>query len=172
MDVRLQVTAMPVEVEPGVTRTESVVALPAVTGFGLAEPTPEREMAPPCGVSEKSSTARPSSAPVASWSFQRIQKVAPLGMLSELIVLERAVRSAAALPFLAPAVTVSGVTKLSAATLIQVPVTRSVELRLYSKFIWSVRPAVPRRHCSPLYATAKDVIGEPVLFVKHAPKFG
>src|SRR3954468_474057 len=102
------------------------------------------------GVSEKSSTARPSSAPVASVSFQRIQNVAPLAMLSDVIVEESAVRSAAALPFLAPAVTVSGVTKLRAATFVQVPVTRSTALRLYSKFIWSVRAAVPRRHSSPL----------------------
>ena len=40
------------------------------------------------GVSEKSSTARPSSAPVASISFQRIKKVAPLGMLRPVIVEE------------------------------------------------------------------------------------
>ena len=56
------------------------------------------------GVSEKSSTARPSSAPVASVSVQRIQNVAPLAMLSAGIVEESAVRSAAALPFLAPVV--------------------------------------------------------------------
>src|SRR6185436_19512719 len=93
------------------------------------------------GVREKSSTARPSSAPVASASFQRIQNVAPLAMLSEEIVEESAVRSAAALPFFAPVVAVSGVTKLRAATLVQVPVTRSVAFVLYSKFIWSVRPA-------------------------------
>ena len=83
-------------------------------------------------------------------SFQRIQKVAPLAMLEREIVEESAVRSAAALPFLAPAVAVSGVTKLRAATPVQVPVTRSVALVLYSKLIWSVRPAVPRRHSSPL----------------------
>src|SRR5689334_17040446 len=58
----------------------------------------------PLGVSEKSSTARPSSAPVASVSFQRIQNVEPLAMLSEEIVLDSAVRSAAALPFFAPTV--------------------------------------------------------------------
>src|SRR3954465_5768460 len=104
----------------------------------------------PLGVSERSSTARPSSAPVASVSFQRIQKVAPLGIDRAEIVDESAVRSAAALPFLAPVVAVSGVTKFRAATLVQVPVTRSVALVLYSKFIWSVRPAVPRRHSSPL----------------------
>src|SRR5436305_1453048 len=102
------------------------------------------------GVREKSSTARPSSAPVASVSFQRIQKVAPLGMLKEEIVEESAVRSAAALPFLAPVVAVSGVTKFKAATPVQVPVTRSVAFVLYSKFIRSVRAAVPRRHSSPL----------------------
>src|SRR5436305_1225782 len=102
------------------------------------------------GVREKSSTARPSSAPVASVSFQRIQKVAPLAMLSDVIVEESAVRSAAALPFLAPVVAVSGVTKLRAATPVQGPVTRSVACRLYSKSIWSVRPPDPRRHASPL----------------------
>ena len=103
------------------------------------------------GVSEKSSTARPSSAPVASMSVQRIQKVAPLAMLKRRrSVDESAVRSPAALPFFAPAVAVSGVTKFSAATSVQVPVTRSVALVLYSKFIWSVRAAVPRRHSSPL----------------------
>src|SRR3978361_1530593 len=75
------------------------------------------------GVREKSSTARPSSAPVASTSVQRIQKVAPLGVLKLEIVDERAVRSAAALPFLAPVVAVTGVTKLRAATPVQVPVT-------------------------------------------------
>src|SRR5438045_3732628 len=75
-----------------------------------------------CGVREKSCTARPSSAPVASVSFQRIQKVAPLAIESELKVVESAVRSAAALPFLAPVVAVSGVTKLSAATPVHVPV--------------------------------------------------
>src|SRR4051794_26241040 len=104
----------------------------------------------PLGVREKSSTARPSSAPVASVSFQRIQNVAPLGMLRDETVEESAVRSAAALPFLAPAVAVSGVTKFSAATFVQVPVTRSVALVLYSKLTWSVRAAVPRRHSSPL----------------------
>ena len=105
---------------------------------------------PPWGVSEKSSTDRPSSAPVASISVQRIQNVAPLAMLKPGIIEESAVRSAAALPFLAPTVTVSGVTKLSGAWLVQVPVVRSVALVLYSKLIWSVRPAVPRRHSSPV----------------------
>jgi len=43
---------------------------------------------------------------------------------------------------------------------------------LNSKFIWSVRAAVPRRHSSPKYATSNEVIVVPVLLVKHAPKFG
>src|SRR4051794_34436390 len=63
------------------------------------------------GVSEKSSMARPSSAPVASSSAQRIQNSAPAGIDSDEIVALSTVLSAAALPFFAPAVTVSGVTK-------------------------------------------------------------
>src|SRR3954469_16829486 len=88
----------------------------------------------PFGVSEKSSTDRPSSAPVASVSVQRMKNVAPFG-IDTVIVVERAVRSAAALPFFAPAVTVSGVTKLSAGTPVYVPVERSVAFVLYSKLI-------------------------------------
>ena len=42
--------------------------------------------APGLGVSEKSSTARPSSAPVASRSVQRIKKVEPSGIVSPVIV--------------------------------------------------------------------------------------
>jgi len=52
------------------------------------------------GVSEKSSTASPSSAPDASVSFQRIQKVAPLATLRLLMVDDSAVRLAAALPLM------------------------------------------------------------------------
>ncbi len=104
----------------------------------------------PCGVIEKSSTPRPSSAPEAFVSVQRIQNVAPFAIESagtdELI----AVRFAAAFPSLAPTVAVTGVTKFSAATPVQAPVTRSVALRLYSKLIWSVRAAVPSLHCSPV----------------------
>src|SRR6058998_2781729 len=66
------------------------------------------------GVREKSSTASPSSAPAALVSVQWIQKVAPFGMLRDEMVDEMAVRSAAALPFFAPTVPVSGVTKLRA----------------------------------------------------------
>src|ERR1044071_4999516 len=60
--------------------------------------------APACGVREKSSTARPSSAPAASRSVQRIQNVAPFAMVSPVIVLVMAVRLAALLPSRAPAV--------------------------------------------------------------------
>src|SRR5215213_8684243 len=48
--------------------------------------------APACGVIEKSSIARPSSAPDGSISVQRIQNVAPFGIFKLLIELERAVR--------------------------------------------------------------------------------
>ena len=58
----------------------------------------------PFGVRQKSSTASPSSAPVASRSVQRIQKVAPFGILRLLIVLEMLVRFAAAFPSSAPVV--------------------------------------------------------------------
>lgn len=88
-----------------------------------------------CGVSEKSSTANPSSAPETLESVQRIQKVAPLAIESALIVLERAVRLAATLPSSAPTVVVKGLIKLSAATPVQVPVAKSVALVLYPKLI-------------------------------------
>ncbi len=59
------------------------------------------------GVSEKSSTARPSSAPgTRSLSAQRIQKVPPFGILKPVMVKLRAVRFEAALPFRAPTVPV------------------------------------------------------------------
>src|SRR4051794_3489384 len=76
--------------------------------------------APVWGVIEKSSTASPSSAPVASASLQRIQKHVPSGIFKPVIVDASAVRSAAALPFLAPLVTVSGVTKFNAVTFVHV----------------------------------------------------
>src|SRR5437588_9718644 len=138
MAVRSHVTASPVEVglAPAVTVAVSVTEEPAVTGLGAEAPLAEGLVGvggPVDGVSEKSSTARPSSAPLASKSVQRIQKVAPSGMLREPIVDEMAVRSAAALPFLAPMVTVSGVVKLSAATPVQAPVLRAVAFKLYSK---------------------------------------
>src|SRR5260370_799117 len=156
MALRSAVTVRPVlaGLAPGATVTLSKVVLPTVTGFGVAEPVPLGLDEPAVGVREKSSTASPSSAPLASKSVQWIQKVAPLAMFKELIVELMAVRSAAALPFLAPTVTVSGVVKLSAATATQVPTVTLVAFRLYSKLRRSVRPAVPKRHSSPVYAMA------------------
>src|SRR6478735_8071894 len=57
----------------------------------------------PAGVRLKSSMARPSSAPVALESFQRIQNVAPAGMDRLPTEPDTAVRLAAALPSSAPA---------------------------------------------------------------------
>jgi len=102
--VRLQLTIMPVDAGavPGTMFEVKIVELPAATGLGLLDPLPEGAPVPN-GVNEKSSTARPSSAPETSTSVQRIQKVAPLAMLSVIVELS-AVRSAASFPFLAPAV--------------------------------------------------------------------
>ena len=100
--------------------------------------------------SEKSSIARPSSAPVPSASFQRRQNVAPLAMFRPLMVAASVVRLPTALPSLAPTVAVLGVTKSSALTSTQVPVVSEVASRLYWKSSWSARAAVPRRHCSPV----------------------
>ena len=94
--------------------------------------------------------ARPSSAPEPSASFQRRQKLAPLAMFSPLRVAASAVRLPPALPSLAPVVAVLGVAKSSALTSVQVPVVSDVASRLYWKSSWSARPAVPRRHCSPV----------------------
>ena len=83
-------------------------------------------------VIEKSSTARPSSAPVASTSLKRMKKVAPFGMFRPVIVEEMAVRLAAALPSSAPAVpAVTGGLKSRAFASKYVPVDKSVALRLY-----------------------------------------
>src|ERR1044072_7169359 len=112
--------------------------------------TPVAPSAPPSGVREKSSTARPSSAPVASTSDQRIQKVAPLGMLRPVMVELMTLRLAAALPSDAPvAPVVMGGVKSSASTSVYVPVVRLVALVLYWKSQRSamVRPVAPRRHC-------------------------
>jgi hypothetical protein len=84
----------------------------------------------PLAVMEKLSTERPSSAPEASTSVQRMKKDAPLGMLRLVTVVESAVRLAAALPSFAPVVAVLGVVKSSASTSVYVPVDRSVALVL------------------------------------------
>src|SRR5688572_31320143 len=106
--VKLVVPALP---SPRVT---SLIDRPGVTG------------PPPCGVRAKSSTARPSSAPLAFKSFQRIQKVAPLAIERLAIELLTAVRLAAALPSRAPAVpaVLIGLVKSSALTSVQAPVAR------------------------------------------------
>ena len=86
--------------------------------------------APPT-VSEKSSMAKPSSAPVASKSTQRRQNVLPTGIETLLIVAAKSWRLPAALPSLAPTVAVLGVLKSSPSTSTQVPVVSEVALRLY-----------------------------------------
>src|SRR5690348_16660885 len=102
--LRSPVTVMPVlaGLAPGVTATVSSVALPASTVLGLAAPAPDGAALFADGVSEKSSTARPSSLPEALKSAQRIQNVAPLGIFRPLMVALIAVRLAARLPSSAP----------------------------------------------------------------------
>src|ERR1044072_936757 len=85
-----------------------------------------------CALTKKSSTARPSSAPVASTSLKRMKKVEPFGMLRPVMVEERAVRLAALSPTSAPAEpAVTGGLKSSAFACKYVPVDKSVALRLY-----------------------------------------
>src|SRR5215211_2149122 len=79
------------------------------------------------GVSEKSSTARPSSAPDALKSTQRIQKVAPAAIDTPETWPTTDVRFARALPSSAPMVgPVVGAVKSSASTFVHVPVVRLV----------------------------------------------
>src|SRR5262249_43713708 len=115
----------------------------------------------------KSSTARPSSAPEALKSVQRIQSVAPAGTEIEEIV---AARLAVAGGTTAPTVVVKGDEKSRASTSVHVPVARLVASRLYWKSSRSApRPAVPSRYCSPVYDTSSDVIAAPVLLRNAAP---
>ena len=83
MVVRSPVTASPVldGSEPGRHIDGEQRHPPAATLDGFALPTAVGpvETTEPCGVSEKSSMARPSSAPLASKSIQRIQNVASGG---------------------------------------------------------------------------------------------
>src|SRR5262249_35842948 len=108
------------------------------------------------GVSEKSSTPRPSSAvpgPPRSKSGQRIRNVAPGAMLTGVIVKLRAVRFAARFPFSAPeAPVVIGLLKSSELTSVQVPVVRLVAFVLYWKSRRSAAtvPVAPFRDCSPV----------------------
>lgn len=131
----------------------------------------------PFAVSEKSSTDRPSSAPgIKSESAQRSQKVAPLGMFKPVIVNEIAVRFGATLPFSAPTVpATTGLAKSRLSASVQVPVVMPVASVLSWKSSLSAeRPDVfwPRRHCSPVYAMASDVIVPLLLLVNCAPISG
>src|SRR6476619_7470517 len=93
-----------------VSPTVNGAAFCATVVMGLAGGVMEGGLfgATPCGVIEKSSMARPSSAPDAARSDQRIQNVLPGAIESPVIVIgPMTVRSAAALPFLAPVVAVS-----------------------------------------------------------------
>src|SRR3954453_10017367 len=86
----------------------------------------------PGTVTEKLSIARPSSAPVASTSVQRMKNVAPFGIDNPVMVEEIAVRLPAALPSSAPAVpAVTGGLKSRAFASRYVPVDKSVALTLY-----------------------------------------
>src|ERR1044071_645293 len=128
------VCAVLVGFAPGVTVTVKSDVSVGATELGLAAPTPVGLVGwtTPCGVSEKLSTARPSSAPEASRSVQRIQKVAPLAMLKPVTVELTATRLAAALPSSSPTVPAeTGPVKLSAVTAVQVPVVRLVAFVLY-----------------------------------------
>ncbi len=155
ISVRSAVTARPVLVglAPGVTVTVSSVVPPTCTSDGLDAPMPLGLVGPAgaVAVSAKLSTARPSSEPAALRSVQRIQKVAPAGMLRAVIAPEMAVRLAVALPSSAPVVgPVTGAVKSSASASTQVPVVRLVAFRLYWKSRRSTRASAPRRHCSPV----------------------
>ena len=66
-------------------------------------------------------------------SVQRIQTVAPFGIESPEMLALNAVCEAAALPFLAPTVAVSGVTTFSPGTFVHVPLVGSVAFVLYAK---------------------------------------
>jgi hypothetical protein len=88
---------------------------------------------------------------VAFRSTQRIQKLAPSAIERPPIVLVSSVRLAAALPSRAPVEPlVCGAVKSSASTSVQVPVVNDVASKLIWKSMRSGRPAVPRRHCSPV----------------------
>ena len=151
--VRLPLTARPVlgGLVPGVTATVRSVELPAGNEDGFAAPTPVGSF--DCsGVSEKSSTAMPSSAWGMSKSTQRMKKVDPFAMFRPVIVKLMMVRLAARLPFKAPtAPLVIVLEKSRSLTSVYVPVDMLVAVVLY----WKSRRSGaglglnPRRHCSP-----------------------
>ena len=152
--VRSPLTEIPVLVGlvPGVTVTVRRVGFPAPTVEGFATPVPVGLVAEdPFGVIAKSSTATPSSAPVAFKSVQRMKKVVPLVILKPLIVLLMLVRFAEALPSSAPGEpAVTGLVKSRVLSSVYVPLVRLVASVLSWKSRRSVRPAVPNRHCSPV----------------------
>jgi len=92
--------AQEIENHPPVTLTASLkvtvrfafAATPVAPSAGVVEATYGAASPASVGVSEKSSTARPSSAPVALKSFQRIQKEAPGRIARPVIVWLIAVR--------------------------------------------------------------------------------
>src|SRR6266545_3105290 len=102
MLLRSQETAKPVLVGlvPGVTATVNRVESPAKRVLGEAAPTPVGfvGVGTKSGVSEKSSTANPSSELDMSKSVQRIQKLDPSAMFNPLIAKLIAVRFPDALP--------------------------------------------------------------------------
>ena len=116
-----------------VKRVRMSTAPPGTVSAGSTDISISRSgpLAPSTGVSEKSSTARPSSAPEALTSVHRMQKPLPLAMARPPIWLAMAVRLAASLPSFAPVPTVFGVLKSSASTSTQVPSVRPVASRLY-----------------------------------------
>jgi len=74
----------------------------------------------------KLSTASPSSELDASESVQRMAKIAPGAMLRPVMVPDKTEKTL--FPSFAPVLAMSGVRKLSAATLVQAPVSRSPSL--------------------------------------------
>ncbi len=125
--------------------SSAATSLIEITGVGV----------PPTAI-EKSSIARPSSAPEALRSFQRMQKTPPLAMLRLPMVPLTALRLAALLPSSAPAVVavLIGLVKSSVLTSVQVPAVRLGLPRLV--LIWKSRRSsraaavFAMRHCSPV----------------------
>src|SRR5215207_4590355 len=108
-----------------------------------------------CGVTLRSSTASPSSAPLALKSCQRIHNPLPLGTLRPTIEPKIVARFAAAFPSRAPTMgaVLIGLEKSRESTSTHEPLVRLVASRLYWKSILSSRAAaiLPMRHCSPVY---------------------
>ena len=128
---------------------------------------------PAAAVMVKSSTARPSSAPLALKSVQRIQIVAPLVSDRPVRLLLSAWKLPAALPSRGPAdPALDGVPKSSASTSTQVPSVNEVAFRLYWKSSRSVRLTVPSRQNSPTYEMSSELSEPPVALTKLAPKAG